>query len=597
MGDRPQRSASPGWTRLAMAVWVAAVTASIVHTVLGRWVCDDIYITFRYCDNLLAGLGPVYNAGERSEGYTHFLWFLLLTLGRALGIEAATLGRWVGIPFYVGSLLVLGRLSARLFPGRGGWAGVPVAMLGWAAHADARLFGSGGLETAAFTFFLLLGFEFTFASQRPRRAALSGWAFAVACLLRPDGLLYSVLAVAFLAWRPERRREIREFVPTWLVLVAPLFVFRMLYYGWLFPNPYYAKSGGHANWAQGILYARMYFQSYFVLAAGLVAAVPLAFAWRRRAQSSVTAASAGSDPFPALLFAWVAAATTLLYVVRVGGDFMFGRFFLPTTPFLLLLIEWMVHRLPRLGLRVVAAAAVVGLVVTGGLVKQSWLSGKRNVWGIVDEPQFYPDYRLRGVLETARRLRDCLAGTDAVLMVQGGQASLAYYARFPVAIERYGLTDETIAHTPIQARGRPGHEKYAPAEYIYERRVNLRINWQPVRSVPIYTLWGLGDASGEIIVYDRELMEHMKQCHGARFLDFPLWLEQTYLPSVPTELEFRLRRDWNHFQLFYFMHNPDPERLRERLRAALAERGITGLPDVVSPSEPFEDLGAPTGGP
>jgi len=45
------------------------------------------------------------------------------------------------------------------------------------------------------------------------------------------------------------------------------------------------------------------------------------------------------------------------------------------------------------------------------------------------------------------------------------------------------------------------------------------------------------------------------------------------------------------------MHNPDPERLRERLRAALAERGITGLPDVVSPSEPFEDLGAPTGGP
>ena len=61
----------------------------------------------------------------------------LLTLGRALGIEAETLGRWTGIPFHLGSLVLLVRLSARLFPGRGGLRGLPVAMLGWALHEDA----------------------------------------------------------------------------------------------------------------------------------------------------------------------------------------------------------------------------------------------------------------------------------------------------------------------------------------------------------------------------------------------------------------------------------------------------------------------------
>ena len=43
-----------------------------------RWLCDDAYISFRYADNWARGLGPVFNAGERVEGYTNFLWTALL---------------------------------------------------------------------------------------------------------------------------------------------------------------------------------------------------------------------------------------------------------------------------------------------------------------------------------------------------------------------------------------------------------------------------------------------------------------------------------------------------------------------------------------
>jgi len=368
----------------------------------------------------------------------------------------------------------------------------------------------------------------------------------------------------------------------------------LLYYGWPLPNPYYAKSGGSSNWVQGIVYASLYFKSYAVLLLGVLAFVPLAIATARRRP---TAAAQASPPgrLGALWFLWVSAILTLVYVMRVGGDFMFGRFFIPTTPFLLLLIEWLVVQLPYRFLRVAGLVLVAAAILNGARIKHHWLSGKRNVNGVVDESLFYPASRMRDIREQARILRDCLAQTHAVIMVQGGQAALAYYAKFPVAIERYGLTDTHIAHEPIRVRGRPGHEKVGSARYIYERGVNLRINYSELRNVPMYTLFGLQGVRGEIIVYDRKLMDHMKTCGGARFLDFPLYIQQTWLPNVPNEMDFRLRRDWEHFQLFYFMHNPDPEGLREKIRAALAARGITDLPEHVTPPQPsFQDLGTPS---
>src|SRR5437899_3915697 len=43
-----------------------------------RFGIDDAFINFRYAANLAAGLGPVFNPGERVEGYTAPAWVLLL---------------------------------------------------------------------------------------------------------------------------------------------------------------------------------------------------------------------------------------------------------------------------------------------------------------------------------------------------------------------------------------------------------------------------------------------------------------------------------------------------------------------------------------
>jgi hypothetical protein len=57
---------------------------------LGLGVCvqEDAFISFRYASNLIQGHGLVYNVGERVEGYTNFLWTLILAGGMALGADS-----------------------------------------------------------------------------------------------------------------------------------------------------------------------------------------------------------------------------------------------------------------------------------------------------------------------------------------------------------------------------------------------------------------------------------------------------------------------------------------------------------------------------
>jgi len=566
------RRAAPRPRAIALA-WAAVVTAALVMVALHTWVTDDVFITYRYCDNVLAGHGPVYNPGERSEGYTHFLWFILLTIGRALHVDPVPLGRYLPMPFFAISLVLLGRISGRLFPGRGGWFGLPVALVGWAVHEDARLFASGGLETAAFIAALLAGVD-ALASHHPRRGAWSGWAFSLAVLLRPEGLLYAAMGAAYWAWTD--RRALRQYALTGVLLCAPLFVFRMLYYGYPLPNPYYAKSGSLSYWSQGWLYTRTYFGSYFVLLGASLGAIPIRRAWSAPDPDARAAARL-------LTTLAAAAAATIFLVARGGGDFMFARFFLPTTPFLLLLLEAAVHSLPRPALRAAGTAVCAGLIVLGVVRKHALFGNKKNVAGIVDEPQFYPEFRMREIRELAANLGPCLQGTHATILVGGGQAALAYFTQYPTAVERFGLTDETIAHQPIRLRGRPGHEKFATAEYLYQRGVNLRFHFSPVRNVPQYSLLEVAGVAGDIVVYDRAFMEHLKTCRGARFLDFPRWLADIYIPQVPAQRPDRLLGDWNQFQHFYFLHNPDPEGLHDRLRAALTARGLVNLPDTAAP--------------
>jgi arabinofuranosyltransferase len=105
--------------RLDPALALAAVPVA-AFAVVGwelRWVNEDGFIYFRIVEQLLAGHGPVFNAGERVEAYTSPAWLAILTLARAALPSAALehLSVALGLLLSVGGLLAACLAALRLW--------------------------------------------------------------------------------------------------------------------------------------------------------------------------------------------------------------------------------------------------------------------------------------------------------------------------------------------------------------------------------------------------------------------------------------------------------------------------------------------------
>ena len=115
---------------------------------------DDSFISFRYARNLARGLGLVYNPGEHIEGYTNFLFTVLLAGGIKLGIDPEVLSKLIGGAAAFGSLWLTQAISGRLLPYRtlpciATWLlASTIVFSGWCVF---------GLETGLFVFLILAG--------------------------------------------------------------------------------------------------------------------------------------------------------------------------------------------------------------------------------------------------------------------------------------------------------------------------------------------------------------------------------------------------------------------------------------------------------
>ena len=80
------RTTHGAWPLLALA---AVLLLYCVHA-LQFWshINDDAFITFRYSRFLASGRGPYFNIGEHVEGYTNFLFMILMAGVFRLGGES-----------------------------------------------------------------------------------------------------------------------------------------------------------------------------------------------------------------------------------------------------------------------------------------------------------------------------------------------------------------------------------------------------------------------------------------------------------------------------------------------------------------------------
>jgi len=281
---------------------------------------------------------------------------------------------------------------------------------------------------------------------------------ALAALTRPDGVIFAAVTGAWLLAGPDRWRAALAFGAGFLAIYGPPTIWRIAYYGDFFPNTYYAKSAALAWWSQGLTYGHYYATRYWPL---LLALPCVAVPRQRRAA----------------LLELALALSYALYVMRVGGDFMFGRLLVPITPFLVLLLQRGVDALPPRASVLAGCALVLGLVVTPSPVGSSLVATD----GIDDERRYYTQ---GSWAEDTDRLGDELArltdGLPIVVGFWGTQARTIYRSEVPTAIEcAAGLTDATIAHQELTRRGRVGHEKSATLPYLRARGVDLLLSPYP----------------------------------------------------------------------------------------------------------------------
>jgi hypothetical protein len=562
-------------TRATFHTWIfaiAAILALAYGTTLAlhrAWTCDDAFISFRYAENLSRGLGLVYNQGERVEGYSNFLWTMWLAAGLRVGADPEKWSIAWGAFFYGLTLSLLACNALRMRSEIPALPLIlPIAALLGAAHAEWNIFGTGGLETSLYTCLAVLAYVLVVPRDvGPWRVAAAGLVLALAAMTRPDGpLLAGLVGIFVLAAGPSGLRRSAILTAAFLAIWGPFTIWRLSYYGDFFPNPYYAKSASRAWYAQGLVYAGLYFTKYWILIVGAALAVLI---WGknqlRQSQLEPTPRSAWNRRVALALLLGVGYT---VYVIRVGGDFMFGRLLIPATPFFLIVLELALARLAggRMFLQMLIAGGAAALVA----LMPYPFHGQGWVRGIVNEWSFYSTDRTSRTKADGMILRRYFDELPVKLVFLGSEARLVYYARPEFAIEgQTGLTDRFIAHQPIGARGRIGHEKSAPPEYILDRRA-AHFAFHPKARQELHLdgqipAWGIdfSGVRGIILTWDPALMDSLRR-RGARFEDFPAHID-TLLVELPRMSEAEIEAVYPGLRRFYFEHVSDPRRERRFL--------------------------------
>jgi tetratricopeptide (TPR) repeat protein len=435
--------ASPLLKQVELVVLVGLGVLFYFHCTHFTFVQDDAFITFRYVQNLLNGNGLVFNIGEHVEGYTNFLWTLLLALPAVLGIDLIDVAHGLGLAAGLATLYLLYRLSKAISRGEGTFLATLVAVALTASNSSIAYWTISGMETPLFMLLLVASaLAYVREARDDGRFLVTPLVLVFLSLTRPEGMMVFGITVLHYAatilvrHRSFPSREIKRLLPLIVLYAVPLLLFvgwRLLYYGYPFPNTYYAKAGLSQEYlAAGINYFVFFAKTYMFH--GLLLLVPMGILlWRRRS--------------PEITYLILLCTGYTAYIVVVGGDVLHAfRFFVPILPLLYLLVQEAVRELlamipkPSTFVRSlpVAVAVVLGYFTFAhpfDYVEEKWMLEL----GLVSK-----------MTATGKWLD---AHSDSSTVVAASTiGALSYYSEVTL-IDMLGLTDATIAHQPEIVEG------------------------------------------------------------------------------------------------------------------------------------------------
>jgi len=433
-----------------MAGLLALVIVMVVQGPIFGWKpVDDAYISFRYAANLVNGYGLVFNVGERVEGYTNFLWTMLLAICGWGGFDIVKAGMYLSVVF-AGIAIVLTWLIAGFVARERGWPKwlqwIPPLLLscypGWSFWAFS------GMESTFLACLTMLFLFFGCLAPHSNKNLVLAAVFGLMAALTRWEIVLLWFVVVFSQLLDNSRPISKKLLRAGLLLSAMVvgfftyFAWRIDYYGDLMPNTYYAKVGSSflGRLPRGLVYTGELALSWWLP----VSLVIWLTNWRHR---------------------WsVILITSLLiftgYVTWTGGDFYpWLRFYIPVLPIAAIMAAELVKLLAVFPghirfqgfVRVLVVAALLSVFVGtaeridyfSAQTHHDWLRwwGQVGQWVAETVPR---DYRL------------------AVIPV----GIIPYISRNPI-FDLMGLTDREVAHFgQIDTTEAPGHQLSSTALLI-----------------------------------------------------------------------------------------------------------------------------------
>ena len=414
---------------LAIVLFVAGI-----HLVYyAGWTHDDPFITFRYVKNVALGKGLVFNAGEKVEGYSNFLFLLLLIPGIWSGLGLLALSKIYGFFFALGTVLFLLGFLFKYYPDFKPWhilAGLLLAVNGAFA-----LWAVSGMETALSAFFVT-GAWALFCRENTEEAKATPWSALLllgAALNRPEGVIYFIaLFCLSLALRKRKKIPTSRLLFWVLLFLVPFGLYqlwRIYYFKNLFPNTFYAKAtGGFIPQAKaGFVYIGTFFWQNPYL---LLLLVFLPGLLRKKAD-----------------LPWLSAAilvfSQLIFIIVCGGDWMpLGRFFVPVLAPLVFLFQEALFQTfdklqnhdPRYRLRDALGLACLILVFLG-LVQERRIT-RPILYSLKTNTLFVPHIQIGKWLGQNLPPGSLIAGEEAGI--------IPYYSELPF-LDLLGIVDPHIS--------------------------------------------------------------------------------------------------------------------------------------------------------
>lgn len=574
-------------------IFCLIVFISLARAISFRWVCDDAFISFRYAKNFVDGLGLVFNQGEFVEGYTNFLWTLGISLGIIFRLDPL---RWVqfwGLFFFVSSIFVLYFLSIKISKEISNYNKYffPLASFSFALQTHAQIYATGGLETSFFGFLILLGYALLLWREDYYFLLIGNLSLVLASLTRPEGILFAlfgILYVVIFKLKNQTRNVIKSrlffAIFPLICIYLPYLIWKIEYYGNIFPNTFVAKYNHASSLEQGFKYTFLYFNSYYVFyffilfliifVLKVIKIIQKINKEKRILRRRLTSASykdqfeIPTQPigfvdypkiFEVLFLFFLPPLIYISYLTYIGGDFMFARLFVSMSPILFFSQEalWLFTTKERLRL-VIGVQIVVLTVLYYNPYRGLKLPIINNITSENDIYKLKDIYALKQILLPLQKL---VKESGLRVAFGGAQAMMVYYLNPKYVLEtEAGLTDPYIAKLSPREDTKIGHGKKVPKSYLRKKKIHIHLNPSAILQTDYngIKIQGLPHVF-RIVVYEKKVFDILESSGKFEFIPFDDYLDD-YISKIKTKKIERIRKDYFKFRKYYFKWNSDPER-------------------------------------